>query len=240
MFFLNSRTVFLGKRSSTTVPPSRPSTRLRLEELEKRLTPADPNVLIVSTYTNAMVNIVPNLGSLSVTEIVTATVTAPKGTVLFNLNNQQQTANLNANGQATVAFQLPLLALFAGQTLEVSYQGATGGTSSYAIAYEASTFLAPLYDNFDNVLLPAVLTFNQLTPQQVSPPSNPSTGLPSVLPSFNTAQGETDSFGLITFQYVDPGIINAMTIGNLTFPGIFAFQFGAYDGLTSASSSSSS
>lgn len=254
MMFLHALTDLLRKRSQAKTAPPRPSTRLRLERLEDRVVPS----FVTNTYTNATVQITPGL---TVTETVTATVTPFQGfdsstgqitsipagatpptggTVLFNLNNQMQSATLNGKGQATATFQVPLLAFLTSQTLSVDFLGTSDSSGD---VWQGSTFLAPLYKNFDNLLLPGTLTFNQLTPQQfyaerISAFQNPS-GIPTTLDSNNTAQGETDSLGLFAFNYVDPGTINTVTVLGFQLPGSFALQLGAYNGLTSSSSSSS-
>lgn len=253
MMFLRALTRFLHKQFADKTLPPRPSRRLRLENLEDRLTPSFTGT--AATYTNAVVSIAPNISALSVTETVTATVktvpsydpttgtttpvpagaSTPSGTVLFNLNNLQASATLNTNGQATASFQLPLLAVFTSQTLEVDYLGTPLPNVS---AYGSSVFLAPLYKNFDNLLLPATLSFGTLTPQQqfgsfsnLIPPTQTS------LVSFYTAQGEKDDFGLFSYQYVDPGIINTVTALGRNFPGIFALALDAYAGISTSSSS---
>lgn len=258
--FLHKLTDWLRKRPEVKTPKARLSTRLRLEQLEDRLTPSFTGT--AWTYTNAVVKITPNLGAFNVTETVTATVTTtpffnptngvihpvptgagtPTGTVLFNLNNQTQSVTLNASGQATATFTLPLLSLFTSQALEVGYQGViVSPTSNFA----GSTFLSPLYRNFDNVFLPATLTFGLLTPQQEFANvtfSNTNSSTPTTLPQvFYTAQGETDSLGggLIAFNYLDPGTINTVTVFGRQLPGIFAIQLGAYGGISASSSSSS-
>jgi hypothetical protein len=254
MMFLHALTDLLRKRFAAKTPQPRPSTRLRLEQLEDRVVPA----FTTATYTNATVQITPGL---TVTETVTATVTpfqgfnfatgqitpipagatAPtSGTVLFNLNNQMQSATLNGKGQATATFQVPLLAFLAGQDLTVRFLGSSDASGDI---WQRSTFLAPLYKNFDNLLLPGTLTFNQLTPQQIyaeeiSEFQNPS-GLQTTLFVLNTAQGETDNLGLVAFKYVDPGTIDTVTAFGFQLPGIFALQLGAFNGLTSSTSSSS-
>jgi hypothetical protein len=262
MMFLNSLTNWLRKQqNSAEKSPQRPHTRLRLEELEDRLVPTP--ITGIGTYTNASVQITPGF---TVTEKVTATVTnfptvsvnsstgavtvnpipngAPSpsgGTVLFNLNNMQQLATLNSSGQATATFQVPLLAFLTSQELTVSYSPFVQFTDSSGNSWNGSTFNAPLYKNWDNVLLPATLTFNQLTPQQVNaefisyeqnnvgsptPPNNPST-----LDPYYTAQGEKDDFGLFSYSYVDPGTIQTVTALGMQLPGIFAANLGAYNGL---------
>ena len=195
------------------------------------------------------------------TETVTATVTTapsynpltgqttpvpsgagiPTGTVLFNLNNQQQSAALNANGQATATFNLSLLVLLTSQECTASYQG-TAATTSVNGSYLGSEFNAPLYLNATNLYLPATLTFGQLTPQQVTGTYNTTTTPETLttLPSYFTAQGETDNLGILSYNYVDPGIINSVSVFGLNLPGIFAFATGAYNGLSSSSSTSSS
>lgn len=196
------------------------SARPCLEELEDHVTPVN----VIPTATNVAIQITPNLSNFSVTETVTAKVTTvPQGlpaipaTVFFNLNNQQQQAQLDSNGQATATFSLPLLALFASQELTVQYSG--GPSQGGLTVYGLSNFNAPVYLNFDNLLLPANVTFNPLPPQQPSSTS---------LPPYNTAQGETDSFGPLVFHYSDPGVITSVEVFGHSLPGSFAASFGAY------------
>jgi len=259
MLFLDALTHLLRKRSHAKTAQTRTSTPLRLEVLEDRVTPSFTGV--AWTYTNATVNIAPSLATFSVTETVTANVTTvpflnpttgitspvpagagtPTGTVQFNLNNQTQTASLNANGQATATFTLPVLSLLSSQALQVSYQGTTNAAVG---RFAGSTFLAPLYENYNNVLLPATLTFGQLTPPQEFANvtfSTTSAATPTTLPQvFYTAQGEKDQVGFFTYNYSDPGIINTVSVLGFQLPGLFAFATGAYNGLTTGSSSSSS
>jgi hypothetical protein len=236
---------------------SRPTARPCLEELEGRLTPS----AVVSTYTDVSVQVAPSFFSGTVKETVTATVknvpsfnpttgqTTPvpsgagpaSGTVLFNLNNQMQNAQLNSNGQATVSFTLPIFAVLTSQTLEASYLGTPSAMDLSDFDYLGSTFLAPLYMNYNNLLFSATLTFGQLTPQQTAPPpTNPTTGQPTSLPLFNTAQGETDSFGIVNFLYTDPGVINQVEVLGFTLPGSFAAQLNAFGPQFTGQSSSSS
>ena len=242
MMFLNSLTSWLRKRTPAVKTPKSPSTRLRLEQLEDRIVPA----FTTGTYVNAAVQITPGF---TVTETVTATVTTfpsfsmngqiipvpagafnpTSGNVLFILNNQVRSAPLNANGQASATFQVPILAFFASQQLlDVFYNGSADLANNNF--WEGNTFRAPLYTNFVNLLLPGTLTFPQLTPQQVymTPPAQ--------LSSLN---GETDNLGLFAFNYVDPGEIKSVTAFGVQFPGSVALQLGAFNGLTSSSSSSS-
>lgn len=228
-------------RDKGTPSPSgnHPRTRPNLESLEDRITPAD-----FGTYTNVTVQIIPNIFNLTVTEKVTANVSVngtidpttgaftpgsgpavSTGRVLFNLNNQQQTAEVNGSGQANATFTLPLLALFAGQTLEARYQPLIPTTPT-ADVFSASEFLAPIYTNFDNLIFAATLSFGTLTQQQQTGISNMTGTI--VLPSFNTAQGETDSMGPLVFQYDDPGTITTFQNFGFTFPGSLAFMVGAY------------
>lgn len=138
----------------------------------------------------------------------------PTGAVSFNLNNQQQQVNLDATGQATATFTLPLLVLFTSQELTVTYPGSS--IASPAVSYGNSAFNAPLYLNFDNLVFAATVSFNPLSAQQMSG------GV------YNTAQGETDDFGLFSFQYVDPGLIASVRAFGQDFPGFFAAALGAY------------
>jgi hypothetical protein len=206
-------------------PQPRSSVPPRLEELESRLAPVGVNI-----YTDIVpsVQIIPNFFNLTVTEKVTANVTTmtfgPLGNLTgaslnFSLNNQQQQATVDSSGHATATFTMSMLALFTGQTLTVQYPGnlIIPPLPSAEYIYHSSTVTAPLYLNFDNLLFPAALSFNTLVQQ-------PTSG-PGVL---KTAQGETDDFGLFSFQYVDPGIIASVQIFGLQFPGFFAAALGAY------------
>jgi hypothetical protein len=205
------------------------------------LTPSDigagPPGSPFATVTNASVQIIPNLSSLTVTETVTATVSnAPSvppgtptpgafatfrgGSVHINLNNQQQFAQLNSNSQATATFTLPLFALMAGQELTVQYTGGLGSPSG-VVVYSASYFNSPLYVNFDNFLLPADLTFTPLSSQQMQP----------LWPPYTSINGEMDNFGPFSFQYSDPGVITSVQALGLQLPGIFAAELGAYGSL---------
>jgi hypothetical protein len=235
--------------SREAIPCSRPSTtQPSLEELESRFTPsaAFPPYLVppvyFESYTDATVQVTPNLFSGTVTETITATVTSTingslpyPSRVLFNLNNLSQSAQLNSNNQATASFTLPILALFTSQTLDVQY---TGGERGQVVPFivSPSDFRAPLYMNFDNLFLPAILSFGHLTQQQLNPTVD-NTGRPTGLPSFNTAQGETENFGIFSFHYTDPGIIDSVTVGSMTLPGIFAFALDAYGGIPGSSNS---
>ncbi|HEY7311911.1 MAG TPA: hypothetical protein VH643_21285 [Gemmataceae bacterium] len=275
MMFLNSLTSWLRKRTPAVKTPKPPSTRLQLEELEDRIVPT----FDVATYVNPTVQITPGF---TVTERVTATVTTfpglvgnmpflqppglPNGTitpipagafnptsgnVLFILNNQVQSATLNANSQATATFQVPLLAFLAGQELDVYYNGSADLANQNF--WEPFTFRAPLYLNFDNLLLPGTLTFAQLTAQQQytfeinsfqNPNLNrqgdlPPSAFPTTLRPFNNVNGETDSLGLFAFNYGTQGAINTVNVLGFQLPGSFALQLGAFNGLTSSSSSSS-
>ncbi len=256
MMFLHKLTDWLRKRPEVKTSKTRSSARLRLEELEDRVVPS----FTTATYTDATVQITPGL---TVTETVTVKVTpfqgfdsstgqitpiptgatAPtNGTVLFDLNGQMQSATLNSNGQATATFQVPLLAFLTSQFLEAQYLGSSNSTGD---VWQESTFFAPLYKNWTNVLTAGTLTFNQLTPQQVyaeeiSVFQNPS-GMPTTLVPSHTAQGEKDTIatpvGPVTFNYVDPGTIDTISALGMQFPGILALQLGAYNGIPPLSSS---
>lgn len=226
-------------RPRSSAPP-------RFEELEPRLAPSD-GVLYpdqtppYTTVTNASVQIIPNLSSMTVTEKVTATVSNspewtgvylaavppgtpnPNGDVHINLNNQQQTLGLNSKGQATATFTMPLFGFMTPQELTVQYLGGYENPSG-ALAYRSSYFNSPLYMNFDNVLLPADLTFTPLSSQQTY------LGYGN-WPPYTSANGETDSFGLFSFQYADPGVITSVQALGLQLPGIFAAELGAYGSL---------
>jgi hypothetical protein len=228
---------------------------LQLEELEDRIVPQ----FTAATYVNPTVQITPGF---TVTETVTATVTTfpgissggpnaqitpvpagafnpTSGTVMFLLNNQVKSAPLNANGQATATFQIPLLAFFSSQKLEVSYGGFTDPASGDRwLSNEGNPFRASLYTNFDNLLLPGTLSFAQLTPQQVYAFELQNTPATSLRP-FYTINGETDNLGLFAFNYADPGEIKSVTAFGMQLPGLVAVQLGAFNGLTSSSSSSS-
>jgi len=143
--------------------------------------------------------------------------------VLFNLNNQQQSVNVDSNGQGTATFTLPILTLFTSQTLQASYEGATLKSD----IFESSQFLAPLYTNFDNLIFVATLTFGTLSHQQQTGTFNPTTGV-FILPSFNTAQGESNNMGVLNFHYDDPGTITTFEDFGFTLPGSLAFKVGAY------------
>jgi hypothetical protein len=248
MIFLNLLTEWLRKRIPTEKPSQRPSTRLRLEELEDRVVPS----FSASTYTNATVQITPgftvteqvtvsvtpfqsfNSSTGQITPIPTGAATPTGGTVLVNLNNMQQSATLNSNGQATATFQVPLLAFISSQTLGVQYLGFTDASGD---VYDGSSFLAPVYKNFNNLVFASTLTFNQLTPQQVyavaiSEFQNPS-GQPTTTTVYNTANGETDTIGSFAFNYVDPGNIQTVTAFGTQYPGFVAIMLNAYKGLTS-------
>jgi hypothetical protein len=233
MTFLDSLTGWLRKRTPAVKTPQSPSTQLRLEELEVRLVPQ----FTAATYVNPTVQITPGF---TVTETVTATVTTfpgfsngqitpipagafnpTSGTVFFILNNQQRSAPLNANGQATATFQIPLLAFFSSQILDVFYNGTSDASGN---VWEGQTFRGALYTNFDNLLLPGTLTFTPLTPQQVYTTPNV---------QISTLNGVTNTIGSFAFNYVDPGVINTVTAFGFQFPGFVALQLGAYKGLTS-------
>lgn len=222
----------LSEKSRSSARRSRASTPPCLEELETRLTPS----VTVGTATNVSVQITPNLFGLSVTEKVTATVTnttvsnplpqmtlantpSPAGTVYFNLNNQQQQGQLDSNGHATATFTLPLLALFTSQELTAQYAGASVVTPS-ALSYQASTFNAPVYLNFDNLIFSSTILFNPLTVQQMTSTNG--------LPPYNTAQGERDDFGPVTFNYSDPGLITSVEAFGHQYAASVAAQLGAY------------
>jgi hypothetical protein len=267
MMFLNSLTSWLRKRPPAVKTPKAPSTRLRLEELEDRCVPA----FVTDVYVNPTVQITPGF---TVTETVTAKVTTfptfntmtgqitptssgtgafnpTSGIVLFFLNGQVKSANLDANSQASATFQVPILALLAGQKLDVYYNGAADQTNNNF--WLPRTARTSIYTNFDNLLLPGMISFpQQLTPQQVwafeinefqnpnpnappNPPGLPPQSLPTTLRPDLTANGEADTIGnnLVTFNYVEPGIINTVTAFGTQFPGFVAIQLGAYKGLTS-------
>jgi hypothetical protein len=216
----------------------------RLEELESRLTPSANGLYPdqtppYTTVTNASVQIIPNLSSLTLTEKVTATVSSaplwtgygwlavppgtptPSGEVRINLNNQIQIVNLNSDGQTTATFTMPLFVFMTPQELTAQYLGGTESTSGVPLFYP-SYFNSPLYKNFDNFLLPAELTFSPLSTQQMQNWSGQ-------WPPYTSVNGEMDNFGLFSFQYVDPGFITSMELFGQQLPGIFAAALGAYD-----------
>lgn len=192
------------------------ASRLYLEQLEDRLTPA-----VIDTVTNVAINLTPNLAAQTSTETVTATVTlagantagtlVTNGNVAFNLNGQTGTAALNSNGQAVFTVTLPRLAVETNQILLADYEGATAGVNSF----NGSLFLSPVYLNIFNGYLNSNITFT-------GPPPNQST-LP--ITQFGTYNGEKDEVTLLTtfdFNYVDPGTVQNFTIFGLNFPGSFA------------------
>lgn len=197
-----------------------------LEELESRLTPTT----FISTATNATVQIIPNFFNMTATEKVTATIVPALGgapitgnfplPIYFNLNNQVQSTLFGANGQTTTTFTLPLLTLLTSQELTVSFPGILFNNNGDFINYSSSTFNAPLYMNFDNLLFPSMLSFNLLSAQQIFG----NTGAPI----YNTGQSEMDTLGLFSFRYVDPGVIAQVLIFGQQFPGFFAAALGAY------------
>ncbi|HEY7314836.1 MAG TPA: hypothetical protein VH643_36155 [Gemmataceae bacterium] len=252
MFFKHLLNAVLAKRATSRMSGPRPSTRLRLEELEDRLTPspvsapiATPTPIFAATATNASVQVTPNLAAGTVTEKVTVSVTTtpqfnssngqiipvpagagtPSGKVFVNLNNQQQSQTLDSKGDATFTFTLPILSVLSSQSLAVEYTGSFNSSSSNE--YGFSAFSAPLYMNYDNLFLPATLTFGQLTPQQQASSFN-SSGQQVGLPPYSTAQGETDNFGLFSCQYGDPGVINNVDVLGFQLPGMVAMELGVY------------
>jgi hypothetical protein len=211
-----------------------------LEPLEQRLTPAG-----ISTYTNASIALTPNFFAGSVTEKVTAivspvqhtfspgqpyTVTAlggptpDGGTVFFGLNNQQQKAQLNSQGQATATFTLPLFSMVGGQMLTLQYEGFYADSTS-SNTFFGSNFNAPVYLSFYNLLLPSTITFNTFTPWGA--PYSPDTG-PLSLQQSNSSQGETNSFSFITLYYTDPGTVSSIQFGGFNLPGSLAAALGIY------------
>jgi hypothetical protein len=161
---------------------------------------------------------------------------------LFFLNGQVKSATLNSNSQASATFQIPLLALLTGQKLDVYYNGFIDQANDQWLPRTART---SIYTNFDNLLLPGMISFAQLTPQQVwafeinqfqnPSPTSPTGSNPTTLRPDLTANGETDTLGnnLLAFNYVEPGVIQSVTAFGLTLPSSLAFQLGAYKGLTS-------
>lgn len=243
-----------GRKQSVSAR-SRSSASPRLEELESRLTPSwmgpGPPGSPFATVTNASVLIVPNLSNMTVTEVVRATVSnapsVPPGTpnpslglryrpdVRINLNNQQQSVQLDSNSQATAIFTMPLFVFMAGQELTVQYSAGLAGPSG-VVVYNASYFNSPLYVNYDNLLHPAVLTFTPLSSDQMSvypglgywPPYSPFGNGETAWPPYTSLNGETDNFGSFSFQYADPGVITSIQALGLQLPGIFAAALGAY------------
>jgi hypothetical protein len=233
--FQTSLTNWLRKRAPVKTHPPRPTTRLRLEELEERAVPSAAPSSFVDTYPNVSVQITPNIAALTVTEKVTVSVTPfgiynsstgqttqpptntppAGGTVWFNLNNAQASATVNGNGQATATFKVPLLTFLSNQILAVQFNGFTD-SSGNQFAPTSQTF--PLYTNDLNVVLPSTLTFTQPTPQQLNLPS------PSLAP-FGAIAGEKDDFGFVSFGYVDPGVVNSATVGSVPIPAPFYQMF---------------
>jgi hypothetical protein len=249
MLFLNSLSDWFRKRNSAEKTPDRPNGELRLEQLEDRLVPATPfqtETLIVPT-----INITPGFTvteqislqvipfgtynpSTGVTTPPPTTTPQPGGAITVILNNLQQTATLNSSGQATFTFQVPLLAFLTSQTLEAENAFFTDSSGDQ---YFSSTFLAPIYKNWDNVLVPSSISFVQPTPQQLT---NPVLSSLSLTP-FNSVAGETNSIlgGLVKFNYVDPGNIQNISALGLQLPALpLALQLGAFNGIAPPSSSS--
>lgn len=241
--FCNILNLFYRTKNRAGSARPRSSTSPRIEELESRWAPSGSGLYPdqtppYTTVTNASVQIIPNLASMTVTEKVTATVSNapewtgvylaavppgtpnPNGNVHINLNNQQRTLSLDSNGQATTTFTIPLFGFMTPQELTVQYLGGYENPSG-VLTYRPSYFNAPLYMNFDNALLPANLTFTPLSSQQTYLGSGS-------LPPYTSANGETDDFGLFSFLYADPGIIESMQILGLQLPGIFAAELGAF------------
>lgn len=231
MFFLRWLNA-IGCRGAASASEGRTGIRPALESLEDRITPTSP----FETYINASVQIIPNLSNFTVTEKVTANVNyllsgpLPKlsAPVTFLLNNQQQSAYLNSNGQATVTYTLPLATLLTSQILQVAYPPHYNGNPNMPFDTLGSVFLAPLYTNFDNLFLPSTLTFGTLT--EGTGGQMEAHNLPNsfVLSSFNTIQGETDDMGPLSFAYSDPGIITSFNVFGFTLPGFLALAVGAY------------
>lgn len=172
--------------------------RPRLELLEDRLAPT-------ATSTGVAISIAPNWLTLTATETLTATVTqqsgntpVTSGSVAFNVNNQHGTASLNNNGQATFAVNLPLFAVALNQTLGVSFQGSDSD--------DASSFVAPVYLNIWNAILPSRIAY----------------GPPETSSSLGSAGGESDALFLfdipVIAHYVDPGLIDSIAINDFLFP----------------------
>lgn len=192
-------------RKEATVQP-------RLERLEDRLA-----LTAFNTTTNVAISISPNFFGLSATENITATVTqqgtttpVTNGSVAFNVNNQTGTAGLNGNGQATFSVTLPLFAVATNQALQVNYQGGASGSDTF----NPSTFLAPVYLNWDNQFFPATITY----------------GTPTSATLFQSSGGETNAlsyFGLpLKFNYIDPGRVSSIDWLTFTLPGSDSVFFG--------------
>ncbi len=252
--FRNILNLLCRGRNRPASGQSRSSACPRLEELECRLTPSDiaswpPPAWPYATVTNASVQIIPNLASLTVTEKVTAMVsnapsvpigtTTPgaygRGVVQINLNNQQQIFILNSDSQATATFTMPLFVFMTGQELTVFFAGGSRSPAG-GLVYSQSYFNSPLYVNFDNFLLPANLSFTPVSSNQmlVFPPGVgtwvPYSGVNGETnwPPYTSVNGETDNFGLFAFQYADPGAITGIQLLGQQLPAIFAAALGAY------------
>lgn len=96
-------------------------------------------VLKVSSASSSVqltsVSIVPNLAAFTATETVTAHVSAPGNTVpggmaTFSWGGSTLAAPVDANGNASVQFTLPLLNLFTQHSISVSYADAAGDLAS--------------------------------------------------------------------------------------------------------------
>lgn len=204
----------LGRLRKINGKPARKEATIqpRLERLEDRLA-----LTAFNTVTNAAISISPNFFGLNATETVTATVTqqgtttpVTNGNLAFNVNNQTGTAALNSNGQATFSVTLPLFAVATNQALQVSYQGGASGSDTF----NPSTFLAPVYLNWDNQIFPATITY----------------GTPTSATLFQSSGGETDAlsyFGLpLKFNYIDPGRVSSIDWLTFTLPGSDSVFFG--------------
>jgi hypothetical protein len=90
--------------------------------------------------------------------------------------------------------------------------------------------IRPTLESLEDRITPTTFgtpSFGTLTHQQQTGVSNSTSGV-VVLPSFNTAQGETDSMGPLSFHYDDPGTITTFQNFGFTFPGSLAFAVGGY------------
>lgn len=196
--------------------------RLRLEQLEDRLTPTP-----VNTVTNVAVSITPNLFAGTATETVTATEyiqgagRLPGVPIFFNVNGMTGTVRAgpsgSSGGQASFTITMPLFAVAMPQTVEASFLGIDG-------SYEPSTFLSPVYLNVLNAFFSSNVTFAGPPLSQSSLPINP----------YGSYNGESDNvnlFGIpVDFHYVDPGTIQSFTLFGLTLPGSFsAALFAPYE-----------
>lgn len=240
MRFLNSLTNRLRKRTLVKTHPPRPTTRLRLEELEDRAVPTT----YVNTYPNVSITISPGI---EVVERVTVSVVPfgvynelngqttqpptsappPGGRVQVNLNNMQQSASLNQNGKATFTFEMFWPQLLTSQTLMVDYGGFTSGN----INWTGTSQTFPIYKNYANEAffgLSSLITYKEPEPVDLWTPVG--------LPSMGTVAGEKDQLifpgggNAFAFNYNSQGAIKSVQFGNepTEFPAAFALFLHAY------------